>query len=100
MSDTTPHGGAVARTDRGPALEEGLAGAPAPADPDEIADREEDTEAPEIDLEAPEADAQEQHREVRRHRDEPEAASAGFDADPADATEQRRVVDLDEDDYR
>ncbi|NRQ39641.1 hypothetical protein HII36_48605 [Nonomuraea sp. NN258] len=57
---------------------------------------EEDAELP---VEAPEADAAEQHREIRdtengRRREVP------FDVDPADAAEQDRVVDLDDDDYR
>ncbi|WP_377269523.1 hypothetical protein [Peterkaempfera sp. SMS 1(5)a] len=94
MSETTPRGARV--------LGETLTAAPAPADPDdleELADQDE-TEAPELDIEAPEADAQEQHQELRQHRDDPDTGRAGYDANPADATEQRRVVELDEDDYR
>jgi hypothetical protein len=57
----------------------------------------------ELDLEAPEADAVEQHIELFEHRYEPTAgptAGPDIEADPADVAEQRRVVDLDEDDYR
>lgn len=68
-----------------------------PTDPDEFED---EGEQDEYDLETPEADAVEQHREVSRHRDEPLAVRQLGEADPADAAEQRRVVDLDEDDYR
>lgn len=56
-----------------------------------------------LDLEAPEADAAEQHIELLQHRDEPITRRPGdreVEADPVDAAEQRRVVDLDEDDYR
>ncbi|GAA0950342.1 hypothetical protein [Nonomuraea longicatena] len=51
-----------------------------------------------VPMEATEADAAEQHRQLRE-----EGTWEGevpFDADPADAAEQARVVDLDEDDYR
>jgi hypothetical protein len=60
------------------------------------ADTEDDDE---LDLEAPEADAAEQHIELLQHRDIP-ITERPDDADPADAADQRRVVDLDEDDYR
>ncbi|SDM15245.1 hypothetical protein SAMN05421874_14119 [Nonomuraea maritima] len=58
-----------------------------------------DDEPGELSIEAPEADAAEQHREMlqtvgRLRRELP------FDADPADAADQDRVVDLDDDDYR
>jgi hypothetical protein len=54
-----------------------------------------------LDLEAPEADAAEQHIELLQHRDEPiTTRPADLEADPADAADQRRVVDLDEEDYR
>ncbi|MBN6051413.1 hypothetical protein JYK22_05655 [Nonomuraea sp. RK-328] len=50
-------------------------------------------------IEAPEADALDQHRPARedtggRRPDLP------LEADPADAADQDRVVDLDDDDYR
>lgn len=52
----------------------------------------------ELPVEAPEADAAEQHRDLvdsaDRLRDLP------LEADPADAEEQYREVELDDDDYR
>jgi hypothetical protein len=51
------------------------------------------------DIEAPEADAVEQHIPVRED-DEPPTTELPFDADEADAADQHRVVDLDDDDYR
>jgi hypothetical protein len=53
----------------------------------------------ELDIEAPEADAVEQHLDVRQQHDLP-ITGRGDEADPADAAEQSRVVELDEDDYR
>ena len=61
------------------------------------------TESTEFDVEAPEADAAEQHAELAPHRDEPlTGANAGnlADANEADRAEQARIVELDEDDYR
>ena len=57
----------------------------------------------EMDMEAPEADAIEQHQEVID--DEEDAAGTGprsvpFDVDEADAAEQERSVGFDDDDYR
>ncbi|GAA3442106.1 hypothetical protein [Planomonospora venezuelensis] len=53
----------------------------------------------ERDVETPEADAAEQHREMRAGGPAwPDRIP--FDADPADATEQSREVAIDEDDYR
>ncbi|MFI2759406.1 hypothetical protein ACH5A3_11085 [Streptomyces echinatus] len=56
--------------------------------------------APEIDVEAPEVDAVEQHADIAPDRDDPLT-----DVDPdrgseGDLIEQARVVSLDEDDYR
>ncbi|MET9431040.1 MULTISPECIES: hypothetical protein [unclassified Streptomyces] len=50
--------------------------------------------------ETPEADAAEQHRELRPREDDPLTHIDPAVANPADAAEQTRVVDLDEDDYR
>lgn len=52
-----------------------------------------------LDIEAPEADAAEQRREVRGEDSGP-PGDIPPDANPADAAEQRRAVELDEDDYR
>lgn len=66
---------------------------------EEIDDALSETAGPEAGLETPEADAAEQHREVRAgNRSWPDRIP--FDADPADATDQSREVELDEDDYR
>ncbi|MGZ4603524.1 MAG: hypothetical protein ACXV0U_07985 [Kineosporiaceae bacterium] len=50
-------------------------------------------------IEAPEADAVEQHTEAfdRQERQDDELP---VEVDPADRTEQERIVDLGEDDYR
>jgi hypothetical protein len=53
----------------------------------------------EIAIETEEADAVEQHREVRESGD-PWRQEIPFDADPFDAADQQRTVDLDEDEYR
>jgi hypothetical protein len=58
-------------------------------------------ESPIEDVEAPEADAVEQHAEAGP--DEPEdrlPAEVPLDADPADVSEQQREVGYDEDEYR
>ncbi|QKW09000.1 hypothetical protein HUT18_24065 [Streptomyces sp. NA04227] len=54
----------------------------------------------ETDVEAPEADAAEQHTELSPRRDEPLDRGGRDDADEGDRAEQARVVELDEDDYR
>ncbi|NBE57009.1 hypothetical protein [Streptomyces boluensis] len=68
-----------------------------PSDPETF-----DPEEPEADLaqEAPEADAAEQHTDLRQERDDPSPHFDPSTANPADAAEQARVVGLDEDDYR
>ena len=57
---------------------------------------------PEVDedLEAPEADAVEQHQPVRPEDADHSLDRVPFDVDEYDAAEQSRVVELDEDDYR
>ncbi|MFI9807307.1 hypothetical protein ACIHEJ_23595 [Streptomyces sp. NPDC052301] len=70
-----------------------------PTEPDAIEDLEVDA-SPEIDVEAPEVDAAEQHKDLAQDRDDP---LTGVDPDrgnEADLVEQARVVTLDEDDYR
>ncbi|MGI5154678.1 hypothetical protein [Microbispora sp. CA-102843] len=54
----------------------------------------------EISIEAPEADAVEQHQLLNVPDDRRWPERVPFDADPADVAEQERTVDLDDDDYR
>jgi hypothetical protein len=74
-----------------------------PTDPETFEELEEELEADdvtEIDVEAPEGDAAEQHAEIAPDRDDP---LTGVDPDrgnEADLIEQARVVSQDEDDYR
>ena len=68
-----------------------------PRDPDTFPEDEDGEELPQ---EAPEADAAEQHTEIRPDRDDPLTAFDPNVADEADAIEQARVVALDEDDYK
>ncbi|MFF4601624.1 hypothetical protein ACFY12_02545 [Streptomyces sp. NPDC001339] len=71
-----------------------------PTDPDTFEDLE-DTDAADIDVEAPEADAAEQHAELAPHHDNSLPAGADPDsANEADRAEQARVVELNEDEYR
>lgn len=70
-----------------------------PTEPDAIEDLEADT-VPEIDVEAPEVDAAEQHADITPDRDDPLTAVDPDRANEADLVEQARVVSLDEDDYR
>ncbi|WP_415951098.1 hypothetical protein [Streptomyces sp. KLOTTS4A1] len=53
-----------------------------------------------LDPDAPEADAAEQHTELRQHRDDPAEGIDPSAANVADVAEQARVVELDEEDYR
>ncbi|MEV0262675.1 hypothetical protein AB0I49_15180 [Streptomyces sp. NPDC050617] len=75
-----------------------------PTDPetfDEYDDGDDDAPgASEIDVEAPEADAAEQHTDLTQHRDGPLTGVDTDAADPGDVAEQARVVETDEDDYR
>ncbi|HSX95925.1 MAG TPA: hypothetical protein VLG91_00745 [Streptomyces sp.] len=68
-----------------------------PTDPDTFI--EEDTTEFD-DVEAPEADAAEQQKDVAQHRDDPLTDADPGAANEADLAEQARVVSLDEDDYR
>ncbi|KAA6214151.1 hypothetical protein CP973_34035 [Streptomyces albofaciens JCM 4342] len=68
-----------------------------PTDPDTFED---ETDTTEFDVEAPEADAAEQHADVGRPQDAPLTGIDPAAANEADVAEQARVVELDEDDYR
>ncbi|MBD0745186.1 hypothetical protein [Streptomyces sp. CBMA152] len=68
-----------------------------PTDPDTF---QEEDDAAELSEETPEADAAEQHTDVRQERDEPLTRVHPDAANEADAVEQARVVALNEDDYR
>ncbi|MEV4431662.1 hypothetical protein [Streptomyces sp. NPDC049555] len=70
-----------------------------PTDPDTFED-EDEAEDMEFDVEAPEADAAEQHADIRPEEDEPLTHIDPASASEADRAEQARVVELDEDDYR
>ncbi|WP_282694193.1 hypothetical protein [Streptomyces sp. CC208A] len=67
-----------------------------PSEPDTFPEEEEAV----LDEEVPEADAAEQHTELRPDEDEPLDAISHDTADEGDASEQARVIALDEDDYR
>ena len=70
-----------------------------PTDPETFVN--DDTEeAQEFDVEAPAADAAEQHADVRPDRDDPMTGANQDRANEADLAEQARVVSIDEDDYR
>ncbi|WP_328423716.1 hypothetical protein [Streptomyces sp. NBC_00443] len=70
-----------------------------PTDPETFVD--DDTEQDEeYDVEAPAADAVEQHTDVRRDRDDRPTDADQDRANEADLIEQARVVSIDEDDYR
>ncbi|GAA2911555.1 hypothetical protein GCM10020221_04110 [Streptomyces thioluteus] len=68
-----------------------------PTDPETFEEDEDGTV--QLDVEAPEADAAEQHADLAPHRDE-DLAADDSEANEADRAEQARVVELDEDDYR
>ncbi|MET8075415.1 hypothetical protein [Streptomyces sp. NPDC005303] len=74
-----------------------------PTDPEALAalealENEED--ADELDVEAPEGDAAEQRADVTPDRDDPLTGVDPDRANEADLVEQARVVSIDEDDYR
>ncbi|MEU7428663.1 hypothetical protein ACGFX8_26680 [Streptomyces sp. NPDC048362] len=70
-----------------------------PTEPDAVEDLEPEA-VTEIDVEAPEVDAAEQHADVAPDRDDPLTEVDPGQANVADQVEQARVVSLDEDDYR
>ncbi|WP_030747382.1 hypothetical protein [Streptomyces griseus] len=67
-----------------------------PSEPDTFPEEEDAV----LDEEVPEADAAEQHAELRPGEDEPLDDLDHEGADEGDLSEQARVVTLDEDDYR
>ncbi|MYS85956.1 hypothetical protein [Embleya scabrispora] len=69
-----------------------------PSDPETF--QEEDEDAVDFSREMPEADAAEQHTDVRRDRHDRLTRIHWDAADEADAVDQARVVELDEDEYR
>ncbi|MEU3658161.1 hypothetical protein AB0E77_00135 [Streptomyces sp. NPDC032940] len=69
-----------------------------PTDPETFDD--EDQEPQELDVEAPDADAAEQHADITPDRDDPLTDVEPDRANEADLAEQARVVSHDEDDYR
>jgi hypothetical protein len=69
-----------------------------PTDPETFEDAGND--AAELDVEAPENDAAEQHADLAPERDETLTEEDVLRANEADLAEQARVVALDEDDYR
>ncbi|AUA11418.1 hypothetical protein [Streptomyces malaysiensis] len=72
-----------------------------PSDPDTFEDSVENSDETTVyDVEAPEADAVEQHLEVVPRRDERPRADELAEANEADRAEQARVVEENEEDYR
>ncbi|WP_053852938.1 hypothetical protein [Streptomyces sp. NRRL B-24085] len=73
-----------------------------PTDPEVFADSEafEEDDAVELDVEAPEGDAAEQHTDIAPRSDDPLTGVDPDRANEADLVEQARIVSLDEDDYR
>ncbi|WKX72450.1 hypothetical protein [Streptomyces sp. XD-27] len=70
------------------------------ADPNEPDSFEGDADAAERDMEAPVADAAEQHTELSPHRDDPMTGTDLDSATEADRADQARVVEQNEDEYR
>ncbi|MFH8800048.1 hypothetical protein ACH4F6_10705 [Streptomyces sp. NPDC017936] len=68
-----------------------------PTDPETFEDEDDATE---FDVEAPENDAAEQQADLAPGRDDPLEGVDPARANEADLVEQARVVSLDEDDYR
>ena len=68
-----------------------------PTDPEAF---EEESDDVELDVEAPEVDAAEQHTDIAPDRDDPLTGVDPGLASEADLIEQARVVSIDEDDYR
>jgi hypothetical protein len=72
-----------------------------PSDPETFEEETfEEENATEIDVEAPENDAAQQHADLAPEHDDPLTEVDPGRANEADLVEQARVVSLDEDDYR
>ncbi|MEU5597073.1 hypothetical protein [Streptomyces sp. NPDC020298] len=71
-----------------------------PSDPEAFQELETEDDLREIDVEAPEVDAAEQHTDLAPDHDDPLTGVDPDRANEADLIEQARVVTLDEDDYR
>ncbi|GGU42406.1 hypothetical protein GCM10010211_01980 [Streptomyces albospinus] len=71
-----------------------------PTDPDTFEDEATTANFADIDVEAPEADAAEQHTDLAPHRDDTLTGGDPDTANEADRAEQARVVELNEDEYR
>ncbi|MFI0814553.1 hypothetical protein ACH4TX_07510 [Streptomyces sp. NPDC021098] len=72
-----------------------------PSDPETFANTVEDGDGPAShSVEAPEADAAEQHHDLVPHRDDRRTADEPLEANEADRAEQARVVEENEEDYR
>ncbi|MFI2185073.1 hypothetical protein [Streptomyces sioyaensis] len=68
-----------------------------PTDPETFVD---ESDATDIDVEAPEADAAEQYADLAPQRDEPLNGLDPDESNEADRAEQARVVETNEDEYR
>ncbi|WP_407550058.1 hypothetical protein QOM21_13045 [Streptomyces sp. Pv4-95] len=71
-----------------------------PTDPEAFEGEDDVNDATEIDVEAPENDAVEQHADVEAQWDEALSDADPASANEADLAEQARVVELNEDEYR
>ncbi|MFK0289463.1 hypothetical protein ACIQU6_03105 [Streptomyces sp. NPDC090442] len=70
-----------------------------PTDPDTFEEAAEAPAAGPFDVEAPEADAAEQHADLAPQHDDT-MTGGDYSANEADRAEQARVVELNEDEYR
>lgn len=71
-----------------------------PTDPEAFEEPGAEDDLTEIDVEAPEGDAAEQHADLAPDHDDPLTGVNPDRANEADLVEQARVVSIDEDDYR
>lgn len=71
-----------------------------PSDPETFANTIENDSSVPYGVEAPEADAVEQHHDLVPHRDDLPTADEPLEANEADRAEQARIVEENEEDYR